>query len=204
VRCPFILKLDPADGADLWVRTPTTFASNACDADDNGQFYRVTVAPDDSLVINGMAGLSPGRSSNGLLAKFNNDGGSEQWANCTETAPLSTYNFTNPYVLADGSILNYVTNELETDMTSGFPASSDLHLSKVSADGTLQWLSVTSVNNSSGNPALQNAGSIAIDSQGIIYLSSFVTGSQIGPPGGGGQNDVFIRRYNSNGLPIIP
>ncbi len=202
-RCPFVLKLDPANGDDLWVRTPPTFASNACDVDDSGQFYRVTVAPDDSLVINGIAGLTAGRSSNGLLAKFNSDGSTEQWANCTVTSPLSTYNYTNPYLLADGSILNYATNELQTDMTTGLPASSDLRLSKVSADGVQQWLSVTSVNKSDGNPALQNAGSIAIDSQGLIYLSSFVSGSQIGPAGGG-QIDVFIRRYFDNGQPIIP
>lgn len=203
VRCPFVLKLDPTNGDDLWVRTPATFASSSCDVDDSGQFFRVTVAPDDSLVINGIAGLSAGRSSNGLLAKFSSDGSSEQWANCTVTTPFSTYNWTDPYLLADGSILNYATNELETDMTTGRPASSDLRLTKVSADGIQQWLSVTSVNNSSGNPALQNAGSIAIDSQGLIYLSSFVSGSQIGPAGGG-QVDVFIRRYFDNGQPIIP
>lgn len=203
VRCPFVLKLDPANGDDLWVRTPATFASSSCDVDDSGQFFRVTVAPDDSLVINGIAGLTAGRSSNGLLAKFSSDGSAEQWANCTVTTPFSTYNWTAPYLLADGSILNYATNELETDMTTGRPAASDLRLTKVSADGIQQWLSVTSVNNSSGNPALQNAGSIAIDSQGLIYLSSFVSGSQIGPAGGG-QIDVFIRRYFDNGQPIIP
>ena len=197
--CGFIAKLDAATGADLWVREPDAFAS--CGVDGSGRLYRVTVASDDTLYVNGLgnANLFPG--TDGLVAKYSADGTQELWSFCDNSGADTTFTYTNPFITSDGGIINYSSlgdAASPPDAGSGGPSVFDLFVRKFDSDGNLAWTRQIEATRADGSDADISAGSIAEDSQGILYITGFTDGELTGAANAG-DTDAFVIRLAADG-----
>ena len=198
ITCPFIAKLDPATGADLWVRIPQTFDS--CNTTQGGRFYRSKVDVDDTIIVNGSEG---GFGSDIVLARFSADATQEIWSVCedivTDPDTQLVYSRTEPLVLADGGIADFA-NRFTYDRNTGALVSAEPTLLKYSSDGIRQWATTLSLLRADGSAAITAAGSIAEDSQGLLYVTGATDGELNGDTSAG-SDDAFIERLDANGTP---
>ena len=198
ITCPFIAKLDPATGADLWVRVPQTFDS--CNTTQGGRFYRSKVDVDDTIIVNGSEG---GFGSDIVLARFSADATQEIWSVCedivTDPDTQLVYSRTEPLVLADGGIADFA-NRFTYDRNTGALVSAEPTLLKYSSDGIRQWATTLSLLRADGSAAITAAGSIAEDSQGLLYVTGATDGELNGDTSAG-SDDAFIERLDANGTP---
>ncbi|NNF61244.1 MAG: cadherin-like domain-containing protein [Gammaproteobacteria bacterium] len=197
-RCGFIAKLDSGDGTDLWVREPDAFAN--CGADGNGRFYRVTVAPDDSLYLNGLTNFSAFPGSDGLFAKYSADGTQELWRFCDNSGADTTSFFTDPLITADGGIINYgsVGDAASPPATNGGPSEAYVVLQKFDAGGSITWTRQIQATRGDGSAANMLAGSVAEDSDGILYITGGTDG-ELTDAANAGDFDAFVIRIGPDG-----
>ncbi len=197
-RCGFIAKLDEATGGDIWVREPDAFAS--CGADGNGRLYRVAVAPDDTLYLNGLANFDQFPGTDGLFAKYSADGTQELWSFCDNSGADTTSYFTNPFFASDGGILNYGSVGDATSPTdpNGGPSVADLVVYKFDTDGNVIWTRQIEGTKADGTGAFLRSGSIAEDGQGILYITG-ATDGEFTPAASAGDFDAFVIRLAPDG-----
>lgn len=196
--CGFIAKLDADTGTDLWVREPDAFAN--CSVDGSGRLYRVTVAPDDTLYVNGL-GDSSFEGSDGLVARYSADGTQELWSFCDNSGEDTTFSYTNPLITRDGGNINYSSvgdASSPPDPDNGLPSVFDLLLYKFDADGNVTWSTRIEASKADGTGANVSAGSIAEDSQGVLYITGFTDGEMTGAANAG-DDDTFVIRLGADG-----
>ncbi|MEO0346648.1 MAG: Ig-like domain-containing protein [Pseudomonadota bacterium] len=198
-RCGFIAKLDAATGDNVWVQEPDAFAS--CGIDGSGRLYRVTVADDDSLYVNGLANFSQFPSTDGLVARYSADGTQELWQFCDNSGADTTSFFTNPLILADGSIVNYGSvgdANSPPDPSGGGPTASDLVLYKFTDTGAITWSQTIDVVRQDASDADALAGGMVEDAQGILYITGSTDG-EVGATANAGDLDAFVLRLGPDG-----
>ena len=196
--CGFIAKLDADTGTDLWVREPDAFAS--CGADGSGRLYRVSVASDDTLYVNGLGNGSI-EGTDGLVARYNADATVEQWSFCDNSGADTTFGYTNPFFTSDGGIINYTSVGDATsppNPNNGFPSVFDLVVRKFDADGNTVWSRRIEATKADGSGAELSAGSVAEDGQGILYITGFTDGELTGAANAG-DFDGFVIRLGPDG-----
>ncbi len=198
-RCGFIAKLDAGTGADIWIREPDAFAS--CGIDGNGVLYRVSVASDDTLYVNGRANFATAYETDGLVAKYSADGTTELWSYCDDSGADTTFYFTNLFFTSDGGIVNYgsvgdATSPVNPD--NGGPSAYDLVINKFDTDGNVTWTRRIEDTRADGSDAELRAGSIAEDSQGILYITGGTNGELTGSANAG-ELDAFVIRLGPDG-----
>ena len=197
-RCGFIAKLDADNGTNIWVREPDAFSS--CGADGNGRFYRVPVASDDSLYLNGLANFNVFPGGDGLVARYSADGTQELWSYCDNSGADTTSYFTNPLIASDGGIINYgsMGDATSPPAPNGGPSAADLVVNKFDATGNVTWTRRIEATRADGSDADLGAGSIAEDGQGILYITGFTDGELAGSANAGA-SDAFVIRLGPDG-----
>ncbi|MEL6951555.1 MAG: Ig-like domain-containing protein [Pseudomonadota bacterium] len=199
VRCGFIAKLDAATGDTIWVREPDAFAT--CGEDSSGRFYRVTVANDDTLYVNGLANFTQFPGTDGLVARYSADGTQELWQFCDDSGADTTSFFTNPLILADGGIVNYGSvgdANSPPDPSSGGPSAADLVIYKFTDAGAVTWSQTIDVVRQDTSDAEALAGAIVEDAQGILYITGSTDG-EVGATANAGDLDAFVLRLGADG-----
>ncbi len=199
VRCGFIAKLDAATGDTIWVREPDAFAT--CGEDSSGRFYRVTVANDDTLYVNGLANFTQFPGTDGLVARYSADGTQELWQFCDDSGADTTSFFTNPLILADGGIVNYGSvgdANSPPDPSSGGPSAADLVIYKFTDAGAVTWSQTIDVVRQDTSDAEALAGAIVEDVQGILYITGSTDG-EVGATANAGDLDAFVLRLGADG-----
>ena len=193
-RCGFIAKLDADTGNDIWVREPDAFAN--CGVDGSGRFYRVTVGADDTLYINGLANFDLFPATDGLVAKYSVDGQTEQWRFCDNSGADTTSYFTDALLTTDGGLINYGSvgdANSPPDPGNGGPSASELVVYKFDLDGTISWTRRISATKADASAAFLSAGSVAEDSQGILYITGGTDGEMTTAPNAGDIDAIVIR-----------
>ena len=151
--------------------------------------------------MNGLGNFTQFPGTDGLLAKYSADGTQELWSFCDNSAADTTLAYTNPFITTDGGIINYVSLGDATsppDPVSGGPSIYDLVISKFDSNGNVTWTRQIEATKADGSGAGVNAGSIAEDTQGILYLSGFTDGELTQSPNAG-DTDAFVIRLGSDG-----
>lgn len=197
--CGFIAKLDDDTGADIWSREPDAFAN--CGTDGSGRFYRVTAAADDSLYLTGLANFDVFPGSDGLVARYSADGSQELWSVCDNSGADTTSYFTNPFITSDDGIIVYGSIGDATsppDPENGGPSAGDLFVYKFDTDGNVTWTRQIEATRADGSDAGIGAGSIAEDSQRILYITGSTDGEFTGSASAG-DNDAFVIRLGPDG-----
>ena len=200
--CAFIASYDP-DGNQLWVTEIDAFA-NACTASADSGLYRVTVAPDQTLWAIGF-GTSDGSSTGvgfGQVSKFSSDGTQLLWSDCYDApaAGTSIFSFTPARFAANGDGLVLIVDETPDDPVTNPLGSTSLTLSRLSPDGNVVFRRTISTTRADATPANVDAGDVVEDAQGILYVTGWTDGEFV-PGASQGDNDVFILRLNSDGVP---
>jgi hypothetical protein len=192
-RCGFLAKLDADTGGDIWLREPDAFAN--CGADGSGRFYRVAVAPDDTLYLNGLSNFDQFPGSDGLVAKYSADGTQELWRFCDNSAADTTSYYTNPFFTSDGGIINYgsVGDATSPPDPIGGPSTADLVVYKFDIDGNIIWSRRIEATKADGTDAELRAGSIAEGSQGILYITGGTDGELTSAANAGDIDAIVIR-----------
>ena len=193
-HCAFLAKLDADTGADIWVREPDAFAN--CGVDGDGRFYRVTVGSDDTLYLNGLSNFVLFPGSDGLVARYSADGTTELWRFCDNSGADTTSYFTEPLLTSDGGVINYGSvgdASSPPDPGNGGPTAADLVAFKFDLDGNILWTRRISAMRGDASAADLRAGSIAEDSQGILYLTGSTDGELTASPNAGEDDAIVIR-----------
>lgn len=199
LRCSFIAKLNAGTGANIWVREPDAFAN--CGADGSGRLFRVTVGPNDALYVNGSSNFIPFPGTDGLVAKYSADGTQELWSACDNSGADTSFYFTNPLITSDGGIINYGSIGDATsppDPTTGGPTVFDLLVLKFDSDGNVIWTRSIEATKADGSGADLQSGSIAEDSQGILYMTGQTDG-ELTSAANAGDFDAFVIRLGPDG-----
>ena len=197
-RCGFIAKLDANTGANLWLREPDAFAN--CGADGSGRFYRVIVASDDTLYLNGLANFNSFPGTDGLVAKYSADGTQELWRFCDNSGADTTSYFTDPLITADGGIINFgsIGDATSPPAANGGPSTADLVVYKFDAVGNVTWTRRIEATKADGSDADLRAGALAEDSQGILFITGGTDGELTGSSNAG-DLDAFVIRLGPDG-----
>lgn len=197
-RCGFVAKLDANTGADLWLREPDAFSS--CGADGSGRFYRVTVASDDTLYLNGLTNAVQFPGSDGLVARYSADGSQQLWSYCDSSGADTTNYFTNLLIVSDGGIINYgsIGDATSPPAANGGPSAYDLIVNKFDSAGNVIWTRQVGATRADSSDAELRAGSIAEDSQGILYITGATDGELTSSANAGGF-DAFVIRLGPDG-----
>lgn len=198
-RCGFIAKLDADTGNDIWVREPDAFAN--CGADGSGRLYRVTVGGDDTLYVNGLANFSGFPGTDGLVAKYSVDGLNELWRFCDNSGADTTSYFSEALLTSDGGLINYgFVGDANSppDPGNGGPTAADLVVYKFDLDGNSLWTRRIPATRADASAAFMSAGSVAEDSQGILYITGGSDGALTAAPNAGDM-DAFVIRLGPDG-----
>ncbi len=197
-RCGFIAKLDADTAANIWLREPDEVAN--CGADGNGRFYRVTVASDDSLYLNGLANFNVFPGGDGFVARYSADGTQELWQFCDNSGADTTSYFTNLLITTDGGIINYgsVGDAASPPDANGGPSVADLVVHRFDVDGNIIWTRRIEATRGDGSDADLQAGAIAEDGQGILYITGGTDGELTGSANAG-DSDAFVIRIGPDG-----
>jgi hypothetical protein len=193
-RCGFIAKLNADTGNDIWVREPDAFAN--CGADGSGRLYRVTVGGNDTLYVNGLANFSGFPGTDGLVAKYSGDGLSELWRFCDNSGADTTSYFTEPLLTSDAGLINYgFVGDANSppDPGNGGPSASELVVYKFDLDGNILWTRRIPATKADASAAFMSAGSVAEDSQGILYVTGGSDGELTAAPNSGDLDAIVIR-----------
>jgi len=91
-------------------------------------------------------------------------------------------------------VTGWTTGSMESNTNAGTSYNADIFLSKYNSAGTKQWIKQLGTSSSEGGHA------VAIDSSNNIYVTGYTEGGLDGNTSLGGNNDVFLLKYNSSGL----
>lgn len=183
----FVSKFDTS-GALQW----TTQLGTSCAEWAKG----ITVDASDNISIVGKIYQCalPGNSANGLydafLAKLDASG-TIRWIKQFGTASHDSANS----ITADSTGNLYITGYLNSAYFTGTSEGHDIFLSKYDGNGNRLWQDQDSAAANWGNQGL----AVTLDSSNSLFLTGQVQGVLDGHTNAGG-NDVFILKYDSNGI----
>ena len=185
----FLRKYD-VDGNHLWTRQ---FGSRGSDFAGG----LAVNDSDDIFVLGSTAGPLPGQTSTAedydlFLRKYDGEG-NERWTRRFGT----DYDDFGTAIALDGDGSVYVAVHTVVRRTQG-PGPEGLgqeygQLRKLDDGGNEVWTRVV------GTPANDQAASLAVNSEGHIFLSGYTSGALPGHTASGGSRDSFVRKYDSAG-----
>ena len=139
--------------------------------------------------------------SDGVLSRFSADGATELWSYChASEGDKNAQFFSPPLLTADGNVLLYGHEEADVDPVTLLRESAQLLLYKLQKDGSVLWLQTINTTKADGMAAYTTSGSVAENSQGVIYLSG-QTDREVTSAANAGAADVFLIRRSPDGSP---
>lgn len=178
-RYVFLSKFS-SDGTKLW--------DNQYGTGDHG--YSVTTDEEGNVYITGMWSDSY-VAEDIFLTKFDNDG-TMLW-NWEYGSQLYVGEQGNS-VAVDGDGYVYITGQTRGDLDGNANSGGrDIFLSKFSSDGSKMWTEQY------GSSHDDTAKSLAIDSSNNIYITGWTWGDLDGNINMGGNDDIFLTKFESNG-----
>jgi len=150
--------------------------------DSNGNSYVTGYTYGD------LAGNTNAGESDIFVAKYNTNG-TRQW-----TKLLGTSDYDEGYGTAVDSngniyVIGYTYGDLAGNTNAG---ESDIFVAKYNTNGTRQWTKLL------GTSDYDFGFSIAVDSNGNIYITGWTYGDLAGNTNAG-ERDIFVAKYNTNG-----
>jgi len=163
------------------------FQSSITDAFVNSR--SITIAPDNSLYIAGVASPSVGSevisSTFGSYLKKYDNYGSSIW---TRVLDIPIFNgATGVTASSDGAI--YVTGAMTSELGAGI---SDVYLTKYTSDGIKLWSQTI------GSTSGEQSTGIAMGSDGSVFITGYSFGDFDGQTNSG-RDDAFLTKFNPDG-----
>lgn len=194
-----VVKLNPA-GVPVWAKVASGSPQNQGTgiALDNAGNVFITGFFTGTVNFGPYSVTSGAGDRNIFLAKYNNNG-TEQWVQGTGSPSFSDYGMD---VCTDNLGNAYITGYFRTTISFGAhtvvsAGADDMFLAKYNSAGTCQWAV------RGGGSSIDRGHAVHCDQYNNIYVTGFyystaVFGSFTLTPGG--FNELFVARYNSNGV----
>lgn len=183
----FITKFN-SDGSKAWEKLLGTTS------DDFG--YAIIPLSDNSLYIVGrtngnLDGTSDGMGDDIFISKYNSNG-TKTWLRQFGSSGNETLR--DFAITSDGSayITGFTDGNIDGAINSG---EQDIFVAKYSANGTKIW------SRQFGSSGSEDAGSIAVDGEGYVYIAGTTNGNLDGQFNSGGDHS-FITKFSSDGTKL--